>query len=202
MNHRMKLFADEWLTGAHTGKQFNGRAAYEYAGYSLPASNPSANASKLLRHPDVQEYIKQRMDEHAMSATEVLLRFTEIARAEIGDVVTVETRPDGKPMLVIDPEKVAENKRFIKQVGFDSNGNPKIEFHDSMAALRDIARVRGMLKDGIELSGPGGSAVPVAMSVQFVDADGGEVAGLEETGDDVKEPEDFSDIEDYPDDDG
>lgn len=182
----MKLFADEWLTGVATGKQFHGRAAYEHAGYTISEVNPFANASKLLRHPKVKAYIEERMDEHAMSATEVLLRFTAIARSEVGDVVKIS--PDEK-RLEIDPKAVLENRQFIKAFGFDSNGNPKIEFHDALQALRDIAKVRGMLKDGLELSGPGGSAV--TMQVIFVNPEG---ETFHPTGAPVVEekPEDFS----------
>lgn len=189
LNERMRRFADEWLTGEHTGKQFHGVAAYEYAGYTISEINPSANPSKLLRHPDVQAYIKERLDEYSMSASEVLLRFTEIARAEVGDVVT----KNAHGRLEIDPDAVVSNKRFIKSFGFDSNGNPKIDFHDSMAALQQIARIRGMLKDGLEVSGPGGA--PMAMTVRFVNPDGSEAA-LGPTNEQAVEPEDFSEYDD------
>jgi len=185
----MQLFADEWLTGAHTGKRFNGVKAYEYAGYKLDVVNPSANPSKLLRHPDVAEYIRKRMDEYAMSAEEVLLRFTAIARSEVGDVVKIG--PNGH--LMIDPEAVLENKEFIKSFGFDSNGNPKVEFHDALAALRDIARIKGQFKDGLELSGAGGA--PVTMQVVFVDAQTGQNIEIEGQEKPEVEPEDFSEFD-------
>jgi hypothetical protein len=168
LTHKMILFCDEYISGAATGKPFNGRAAAQHAGYAVPASNPSTVASTLLRHPLVQEYIKKQLDSLSMSAAEVLARFTDIARLEVGSVVKVNSH--GR--LEIDAEAVLENKKFIKQFGFDSNGNPKIEFHDSHAALRDIARVRGMMKDGLEVSGPGGGSVPVAMTVNFVAPNG------------------------------
>lgn len=191
MTNRMYLFADEYISGAHTGKPFVATAAAKYAGYAHPAQY----GHKLLRHPDVKEYIQKHLDAHAMEAGEILARFTDIARAEIGDVVTMD---DGR--LRIDNKEVLNNKKFIKSFGFDSNGNPKIEFHDAMQALRDIARIRGMMKDGLEVSGPGGGAVPVAMSVQFVDPDGSPSDLNEKSpdADDVEE-EDFSDIEEYPD---
>ena len=186
---RMKVFADEWLTGAETGKQFHGLAAYKHAGYTISESQPYANASKLLRHPEVQEYIKKRMDEFAMSAEEALLRFTAIARSEVGSVV--KKGPTGA--LIIDSDAVLENKAFISKFGFDSNGYPKIEFHDALQALRDIARVRGMMKDGLELTGAGGAAV---LQVQFVDPAGETFHPAGEPTEDVIDPEDFSEFED------
>lgn len=194
MTGKQQAFADEWLTGAATGKQFNARAAAEHAGYTLTETNPYSTGSKLLRHPEVKAYIDKAMKSQSMSAMEVLGRFTEIARAEIGDVVT---KDDVTGRLKIDPDAVIENKKFIKAFGFDSNGNPKIDFHDTMQALRDIARVLGMMKDGLEVSGPGGGAVPVAVQVQFVRADGTTPSvGTESPDNDTQATEeDFSDLE-------
>ena len=185
---RHRIFADEWLTGEHTGKPFNGRAAHEYAGYKVDNANPSANASKLLRHPKVAVYIRSRLDELGMSAAEVLMRFAKVARSEMGDIIVKS--PDGGKLL-LDVDKVLENKALISKFGYDSNGNPKIEFHDSQRALEQVARVLGMFKDGLELSGPGG--VPVVMKVEFIDADG---TGLDLGPEGVQEDEeDFSDVE-------
>tara|TARA_B100000749_G_C18399009_1_gene453845 strand:- start:479 stop:1126 length:648 start_codon:yes stop_codon:yes gene_type:complete len=183
---KQKMFADEWLTGANTGKRFNGRAAYEYAGYVIPDSNNSGNASKLLRHPNVREYIQERLDEHTMDATEVLLRFTEIARSEMGDIVKRDPRTGA---LQVDNEAVVENSRFIKSFAFDSNGNPKIEFHDAVAALRDLARVHSMFHDSLEIGGPGG--VPLTVNVNFV-LPNGESAQLGPTNEQLEKKEDFS----------
>jgi hypothetical protein len=191
MNTKMKVFADEWLTGAHTGKRFNGKAAYAYAGYTPSISNPSANASKLLRHPEVQAYIKKQLEEHAMDATEVLLRFTDVARFDVGDVV--RQNPNNQ-RLEIDPKAVIENKRFVKSFGLDSNGEYKIEFHDPMAALRDITRILGMVKDGLDIHTGGGSAT---LTVNFVDADGNGMR-LEKVDNTSEEPEDFSEYSETP----
>lgn len=163
INERMKIFADEYLTGAHTGQAFNGYAAARHAKY------PEQYASRLLKHPGIAEYIKERLEEHHMSANEVLKRFTDIARAKVGNVVTTKQLPNGQKALDIDPDKVLEFRDMIRDFGFDANGNPKVSFHDSHAALRDIARVLGMMKDGLEVSGPGGG--PVEMRVVFVDPD-------------------------------
>jgi hypothetical protein len=165
---KMIKFADEYISGANLGKPFNAKAAAQWAGYTTNASNPYQYASRVLKHPLVQEYIRKQLDALSMSAAEVLMRFTEIARSEAGSVVKVNAH--GR--LEIDNAAILANQKFIKQFGFDSNGNPKVEFHDAHAALRDIARVRGMLKDGLEVSGPGGGPVSVAMTVNFVSPSG------------------------------
>src|SRR5690606_38381780 len=107
----------------------------------------------------------------AMSAEEVLSRFSDIARAQVGDILT----QNHSGSLVIDPEEVLKLRHVVKSFTYDSNGNPKIEFYDAHQALRDIARVRGIMKDGLEVSGPGGGAVPVSMTVQFVRPNGEKV---------------------------
>jgi len=189
MTPRMKIFADEWLTGTGTGKRFNATAAYEYAGYQLPPSNPGANASKMLRHPEVNAYIKKQLDEHAMGATEVLLRFSDVARFDVGDVV--RQNPNSQ-RLEIDPTKVLEYKRFVKSFGLDSNGEYKIEFHDPMAALRDITRILGMVKDGLDIHTGGGAAT---LTVNFVDADGNGMRLEKVQPEDAEPLEDFSDLD-------
>jgi hypothetical protein len=166
---KMQAFADEWLTGDQSGKKYNLGAACKVAGYG-DANNPHIRTIgyKVMRHPLVKEYIDRRMNEMSMSSAEVLMRFTDIARAPLGNVVTKNMHGH----LDIDVDKVLENSQYIKSFSFDSNGKPKIDFMDPQAALRDIARARGMLKDGLEVSGPGGGSVPIAMSVQFVNPDG------------------------------
>lgn len=185
LRQRHKLFADEWLSGEQTGKPFNGRAAYEFAGYTISDSNPSGNASKLLRHPEVKAYIDDRLQEHSMDATEIMLRFSNIARSNIGDILVMA--PNGN--VTVDEEALLENKHFIKSFGYDSNGNPKIEFHDPVAALRDLARVHSMFHDSVELGGPGG--VPLSMDVNFVMPDG-QKAAFGPTSEKEEDPEDFT----------
>lgn len=161
---KQQLFADEWMTGAQTGKRFNATAAAKFAGYAMPPSNEAVVGHGVLHNANVQAYIKERMDEISMSAEEVLLRFTDIARANFGDILTIDPATG---RIDFDAQEILNNKRFIKGFKFDSNGNPQIEFYDSMTALLQISRIRGMLKDGLEV---GGSVVPVKVEVEFVNA--------------------------------
>ena len=196
---KQQAFADEYLTGEKSGKAFNGFAAARAVGY------PEQYASRLLRHPAVTAYIKEKLDLISMSTTEILMRFSDIARGEVGEVVTLRTLDNGAQVLDIDPVKVVEKRRLIKGFSFDSNGNPKVEFHDPMDALKQVARIRGMLKDGLEVSGPGGGAVPVAMQVHFVMPDGsvfnpaGNAVQGQLPGGDGVVPEDFSDLDQFED---
>lgn len=166
LSDKMLVFANEYLTGAVTGCRFNAtKAALHAVGPGKTDHQYSLRGYAWLRHPEVRKYIEKRLDEYSMSAGEVLARFTDIARSEAGAILEMDPT---ETFLKIDPKKVIQNRRFVKSFGYDANGNPKIEFHDALGALRDIAKVRGMLKEGLEVSGPGGGAVPVKMVVEFV----------------------------------
>lgn len=192
---RQRLFADEWLTGANTGKRFNGRAAYEYAGYDIPEANPSTNASKLRRHPKVDAYIKKRLAEATMSPEEVAARISEVARNEVGDILKVNENGH----LAIDEEEVLKRKSFVKSFKHDSNGNPVVEFHDSMTALDRISKIHGMQKDGMMLMGAGGGAL--TLELVFVEPDGTQKPVMADGNAEADEgpQEDFSEFDEYPD---
>ena len=188
---RHKIFADEWLSGANTGKRFNGVAAYEYAGYTLSEANPSANPSKLLRHPKVKAYISKRLDEFTLSQEEIMLRYSELARFSAGQVLMLNEH--GR--LAFDHVELHRYRHFIKSFGYDSNGHLKVEFHDPVAALKEMGRIRGMFKEGIQIGGEGGA---VNFQVQFVAADGTEVhpmGGIPAPVEDEGPVEDFSEFE-------
>lgn len=188
---RHRVFADEWLTGEHTGKRFNGRAAYEHAGYAFNEANPHSNPSKLLRHPKVQKYIASRLQEYTMDAQEVLIRLTEIARGNYGDILKKDPQTQ---RLKIDHDKVKELKHLVKSYGFDSNGNEKIEFHDPMRAIENIAKVLDMFKTQLEITGPGGGPITHRYEVQFVAPDGTGM-DLGPTNELTGEEEDFSELD-------
>lgn len=192
---KMQAFADEWLTGAVSKRQFYAVGALKAAGYATNGKNPGQMAYKLLKHPAIKEYINKHLEAIAMSSHEIMARFSDIARCEPGDILELKQGPNGQPNVVIDPLQVVINKRYIKSFTYDSNGNPKIEFHDPVAALQQMARMRGMLKDGLELSGPGGGAVPVEMTVRFVRPDGSSPTHISETPQIAPPDEDFSEYE-------
>ena len=159
------IFADEYLTGEATGRRFHGPSAYVHAGYKLNKKNPTAHPSDMLAKPRVKAYISRRMMEASMGAQEVLARFTDIARSEFGEVL--ELNPNTQT-LKINYEKVLKFRRHIKNFTYDGNGQPKLEFHDPMQALMQIARILGLNKDHTQLT-LGGTA---KLEVVFKNPDG------------------------------
>lgn len=169
MTTKMRVCAEEYLSGQVTGKKFNMRAAMNHAGYSEKAISYS---TRLLNHPLFAAYIKEKLDEYAMGTAEILMRFSDIARSNVGNVVKLDATGSH---LTLDATEVVKMKEFIKSFSYDANGHPKVEFHDPFAALLALARIRGMNKDGLDM---GGVNVPITMTVQFVNPDGSAVGGV------------------------
>lgn len=187
---RQRKFADEWLTGQGTGKKFNGKAAWEYAGYVLDKQNPYSNPSKALRHPKISAYIKRRLEENTMSAEEIMMRLTELARADYSKIIKIDPVTQ---TLRLNPEGVVANAQHLKGFGTDANGNPKVDLQDPMAAIRDLIRVLGMAKEGLEIGGMGGG--PVRMELVFVGPNDSREPYVPPGAEALPPPESFEDIE-------
>jgi phage terminase small subunit len=71
---------------------FNGAEAARQAGYSVKTARQIA--SKLLQVPEIRAEINARIADLTMSANEVLIRQTEIARMSMGDFSRVNARGD------------------------------------------------------------------------------------------------------------
>jgi hypothetical protein len=168
LTQKMKVFADEYISGAVSGKPYNANAALKVAKYGERCQN--SYGSRLLRHPSVQAYIEKRLNENSISAAEIVSRWSDIARFNVGEVVKLD--PTGTH-VVFDPKEIIKNRTFIKSFGTDSNGNPKIEFHDPTVALQQLTRIRGLTGESGGLMGGGGA--PVTVVVVFVNPDGGQV---------------------------
>lgn len=161
---RQRRFCEEYCTGAVEGKPFVQVAAARVAGYR----EPEAAARVMIRKRHIRDAIEARLAELGMGRGEVLNRLTTMARATPGDIIKID--PHGG--LALDYEAIARLKHLIKEFTFDSNGLPKIKFFDPHEALRDLAKVHGLFREGLELTGAGGA--PLDVQITFVDAKGGE----------------------------
>lgn len=113
MNKRQQKFADEYI------KTGNARQSALTAGYAKQSA--IKYSSGLLKNPDVQAYIQERMAEIKTNAIadqqEILEGLTRIARREEPDytVVTVEHSEQGmtekKPQTVETPTQVKDSVR-------------------------------------------------------------------------------------------
>lgn len=153
-------FVEEYCTGAKFGRPFNAMRAAEAAGYVSGALNQ--RAYELMKHPMIKGAIAERLNEISMPNEEIIARLTNIARATPGDLITV----DGNGQVRLNTGELEKLKPFVKSFTWDSNGMPKIEFYDSMAALAQLAKIRGLGSD----SGLGGlfAGATVNLQINFV----------------------------------
>src|SRR3990172_7601363 len=68
---------------------FNATEAAKRAGYSERTARQQG--SRLLSNVDISEEIKQRLDERAVRADEILQRLSDMARADLGDFMDIES---------------------------------------------------------------------------------------------------------------
>lgn len=159
-NDAMRKFVEFYVQGAPpTGRRFNKSASALAAGYS---EGPNTGY-RLYGRADVRAAIDWHLDQVSLSNREIEGRLIEMATAEIGEILDTSG-----VVAKIDIKKLEKYKHLIKSVNYDSNGNLRVEFHDAHRALQDLIRIRGMAKEGVELSGPGGAAVPIQIAVNFV----------------------------------
>lgn len=119
MNERQQRFADEYI------KTGNAKQSALTAGYAKQSAEKYS--SGLLKRPEVQEYIQERMAEIKTNAIadqqEILEGLTRIARREEPDytVVTVEYSENGTtektPQTVETPTQVKDAVRAYELLG-------------------------------------------------------------------------------------
>lgn len=138
---KQQIFADEWLLDG------NGLRAYRKA-FSKKCSDASAmaEASKTLRKPYVDLYIRKRQGELAESANvsqeRVVLEERRIAFADIGGLFN----KDGE---ILSPNQLPENlARAVAAVEVTKKPNGdttyKYRFFDKGAALGRLEKILGM----------------------------------------------------------
>jgi hypothetical protein len=160
-NLKYAAFVTEYCTGEVRGKKYNATSAAIVAGYA--ESGAHVRGSALMKRDDVKAAVQELLGEISMQAEEIVARLSDIARAEIGNIVDI--MDNGQ--IRMSSDELKKLKPFIKSFSWDSNGNPKIEFHDPHAAIKDLARIRGLNKDGLELTGANGGPIQVQLNINF-----------------------------------
>lgn len=154
LSYKQQQFIKEYL------RDFNATQAAIRAGYSERTAG--AIGHENLKKPEIQEAIKSSI----MSADEVALRLTDIARGDIADLMTIT--PSGFVIdLTADNERGVNPKtkliRKIKQKvttvpAKDANGEDReiieteIELYSAHDALRDIGRYHKLFTDSVDLN--------------------------------------------------
>lgn len=127
-------------------EHFNGARAAREAGYA--EKHARRQATRLLDDPDINQMVRERLDDLAMSSAEATKRMADIARSDISDFFKVVeyTDDDGneRTALSLDREAVLEKGGgIIKAIHWNENGRPKLKLHDAQRALEKILKAHG-----------------------------------------------------------
>lgn len=153
MTGKELAWADSWL------ETRNKTEAARRAGYKGNSSTLAHIGWENYRKEQIQEYIKQKLDESAMPAEEVLERLARMARANIADFAHVQTQVDlgdlgDKGLLV----KKFKRKRTYTQAGNEYE-EIELELYPADVNLERIGRYHGLFTDRQEISGPEGGPI-------------------------------------------
>ena len=128
----------------------NGTEACRRAGYSGNDNVLAVQANRLLSRAKVSAALDDRRHRYAMDAYETLQRISDHARASIedflddaGSIDLVKAKGLGKMHLV---------KKLTQRIIPAEDGDIRqttLQLHDAQAALRDLMRHHGLLKDDV-----------------------------------------------------
>jgi phage terminase small subunit len=137
MNYKQTVFVTEYL------KDFNATQAAIRAGYSENAAR--AISSKLLTKADIKSTIEHEIAERSMHPSEILVRFAEHARGDIGTFAD----DDGHITLKDKPTRLIKKLKTTRRTSKDGEDfiTTEIELHDPQAALSQLSRMAGMFND-------------------------------------------------------
>lgn len=154
LTDKQAAFVEEYLT------DFNATQAALRAGYSEKSAR--AIGAENLTKPDISEAIKQRLNESAMLAEEVLSRLAAHARGNLADFITVtddgptfdfaKAERLGKMHLI---KKLRTKKRMYKE-GKGDDAIPvtvietDLELYDAQSALQLIGKHHGLFTDRVD----------------------------------------------------
>lgn len=154
---RHQIVLDHWFKGGCLSK----RAACQAAGL-----HPNTSAD-IFKRPEVLAAIKRRRERIDLKAevTEerIIAEYAAIAFSRLGDLL--EVQEDGSAWVdmaaMTEDQKAAlseYNVETYQELGDDEHPGhtvkkSKVKFHDKQAALLALARIKGMLKDKLEITG-------------------------------------------------
>lgn len=132
---KQKVWADEYIVC------LNATEAARRAKYAGDDNVLAVQGHHNLRNPKIMAYVRAQLEKHAMSAEELLVRLTDIARGDMGDSLNsmggidpLEAKRKGKSHLI---------KRFkVKTITSEDSDitETEIEMHDALRAQEILAK--------------------------------------------------------------
>lgn len=134
LTNRQQVFIAEYL------RCWNATDAARVAGYSKKSARQSAVAN--MANPSIKAVIEREIQNKAMGASEVLARLSDMARANLTDVLTLDdefdltiARDSGKTHLI----KSIRRREFTDKDG-NTTRTTEIELYDAQSALVQLGK--------------------------------------------------------------
>lgn len=177
LNMRELAFANLWLTTDQHG--MSRTDCYKMAGYAAKNDNVAAvESGRYLKKPKIWKYTRA-MRNKAIEETGLTLQYLDQQLKDIIDGSAIEVMPvvavEGKcpltgelethyiPRLVCTSDDLPpEVQSAIQSIKVGQNG-PEVKMYSRVDALKLAYQRQGALKEGRELTGPGGSALSAPM---------------------------------------
>jgi hypothetical protein len=144
LNDQQELFIENYLI------HWNATEAAKLAGYSGDRKTLSKTGSRLRNHPRIAERIKERIEEVAMTADEVLIRLTQQARGEAYEFIRADA--EGGHHFDIEALQRAGWGHLIKSISFTKTGET-IRAYDAQAALLHLGKLLRLFSNDGERNG-------------------------------------------------
>ena len=153
LSKKQRLFVEEYL------QTWNATEAARRAGYKGNDVTLASVGYENLRKPQIEEAIRLRLQESAMSADEVLMRLADQARADLGpymsddgEIDIAAMKADGKTHLIHTVERFVQSG--VNQDGGEwENVRTKIKTYNAFEARQLLAKHHGLLKETVEHTG-------------------------------------------------
>lgn len=163
-----RVILDEYINNGMNGVQA-WMATHPRSSYAAAA----VSVSKWLKKANIQEEIRERLKEKAMSADEVLARVSDHARGNHQHFIRINSdgfvefdfsHPDAQNHLHL--IKKIKTKRTRRLEGRGKNAEPwedewiEVELHDPQRALELLGKHHKLFIERTEHSGPDGGPIP------------------------------------------
>lgn len=147
MNNKQAVFVEKYL------QTWNSAEAARAAGYA--ASDARNTGYRLLRLPEIQAVIKERLTDLHMQSDEVLARLTSMARADMLDFLNEDGVFDMEKVEKLGLGKLVKKYKINRRTIAQREGPPiiedqlEIELHDAQTALVHLGRKWALFTDKV-----------------------------------------------------
>lgn len=143
---KQRLFIDHYIVC------MNGTEAARLAGYSGDDRSLAVMASQNLRNVNIARALERRLNSFSMSASEVLIRLTDIARGDIGDALNTAGGIDATEAKAKGRSHLIKRYKTKTTVGEDQEiFESEVEMYDALDALKTLAKFHALLVDRVRV---------------------------------------------------